>query len=113
MKMVELKDITYNLDNKRIPLNSIERSKKESNPIYPYIGANNIMGYIDEYIFDEKILCIAEDGGSWGGNETCAKIYNEKVWVNNHAHVITARENLVLEYLGHLQFLTMVMVDYM
>lgn len=99
MKLVELKDITYNLDNKRIPLNSIERSKKESNPIYPYIGANNIMGYIDEYIFDEKILCIAEDGGSWGKNETCAKIYNEKVWVNNHAHVITARENLVLEYL--------------
>ena len=99
MKLVELRDITYNLDNKRIPLNSIERSKKESNPIYPYIGANNIMGYIDEYIFDEKILCIAEDGGSWGKNETCAKIYNEKVWVNNHAHVITARENLVLEYL--------------
>lgn len=99
MKVVELKDITYNLDNKRIPLNSIERSKKESNPIYPYIGANNIMGYIDEYIFDEKILCIAEDGGSWGKNETCAKIYNEKVWVNNHAHVITARKNLVLEYL--------------
>lgn len=99
MKLVDLKDITYNLDNKRIPLNSQERSKKESNPIYPYIGANNIMGYIDEYIFDEKILCVAEDGGSWGQNETCAKIYNQKVWVNNHAHVLTAKENLVLEYL--------------
>jgi type I restriction enzyme S subunit len=99
MKWVELKEITNNLDNKRIPLNSSQRSGKESNPLYPYIGANNIMGYIDEYIFDEKILCIAEDGGSWGKNETCAKIYNEKVWVNNHAHVITAKENLVLEYL--------------
>ena len=99
MNWVELKDITINHDNKRVPLNSIQRAEKESNPIYPYIGANNIMGYIDEYIFDEKILCIAEDGGSWGRNETCAKIYNEKVWVNNHAHVITARENLILEYL--------------
>ncbi len=101
MKWVELKEITNNLDNKRIPLNSSQRSGKESNPLYPYIGANNIMGYIDEYIFDEKILCIAEDGGSWGKNETCAKIYNEKVWVNNHAHVITAKENLVLEYLKY------------
>lgn len=99
MNKIEIKDITNNLDNKRVPLNSIQRAEKESNPIYPYIGANNIMGYIDEYIFDEKILCVAEDGGSWGYKETCAKIYNEKVWVNNHAHVLTAKENLILEYL--------------
>ncbi len=99
MKLVEIKDITNNLDNKRVPLNSSQRAKKESNPLYPYIGANNIMGYIDEYIFDEKILCVAEDGGSWGYRKTCAKIYNEKVWVNNHAHVLTAKENLILEYL--------------
>ena len=98
-KLFTIKDITNNLDNKRIPLNSSQRAKKESNPIYPYIGANNIMGYIDEFIFDEKILCLAEDGGSWGYNQKCAVIYNEKVWVNNHAHVLTAKENLVLEYL--------------
>jgi len=99
MKEVKIKEITNNLDNKRIPLNSTQRAEKESNPIYPYIGANNIMAYIDEYIFNEKILCVAEDGGSWGFNQTCAKIYNEKVWVNNHAHVLTAKENLILEYL--------------
>jgi type I restriction enzyme, S subunit len=100
-KNVELKDITNNLDNRRIPLNSTQRAEKESQPLYPYIGANNIMGYIDEYIFDEKIICIAEDGGSWGSNETCAQIYNQKVWVNNHAHVLTATEGLVLEYLKY------------
>lgn len=98
---VELGEVTFNHDSKRIPLNSIQRAEKESNPLYPYIGANNIMGYIDEYIFDEKIICIAEDGGSWGRNETCAKIYNEKVWVNNHAHVLTAKENLILEFLKY------------
>ena len=97
--LVSLKEIVNNLDNKRVPLNSSQRELKESKPLYPYIGANNIMGYIDEYIFDEKILCIAEDGGSWGYNQRCAVLYNEKVWVNNHAHVITAKENLVLEYL--------------
>ena len=97
--LVSLKEIVNNLDNKRVPLNSSQRQLKESKPLYPYIGANNIMGYIDEYIFDEKILCVAEDGGSWGYNQKCAVQYNEKVWVNNHAHVITAKQNLVLEYL--------------
>jgi type I restriction enzyme, S subunit len=94
-----LKDITNNLDNRRIPLNGSQRAEKEGQVLYPYIGANNIMGYIDDYIFDEKILCVAEDGGSWGHNQKCASIYNEKVWVNNHAHVLTAKSNLILEYL--------------
>ena len=99
MIKVEVQEITNNLDSVRVPLNSKQRAEKETNPIYPYIGANNVMGYIDEYLFDEKILCVAEDGGSWGYQQTCAKIYNEKVWVNNHAHVLTAKENLILEYL--------------
>ncbi len=98
-EIVSLKAIVNNLDNNRVPLNSSQRELKESKPLYPYIGANNIMGYIDEYIFDEKILCVAEDGGSWGYNQRCAVLYNEKVWVNNHAHVLTAKKNLVLEYL--------------
>jgi type I restriction enzyme S subunit len=99
MRQVEIKHITNNLDRKRVPLNSSQRAEKETNPMYPYVGANNIMAYIDEYIFDDKILCIAEDGGSWGFMQNCAKIYNEKVWVNNHAHVLTAKEEVVLEYL--------------
>ena len=77
MRLVEVQEITNNLDRIRVPLNSKQRAEKEANPIYPYIGANNIMGYIDEYLFDEKILCVAEDGGSWGYQQTCAKIYNE------------------------------------
>lgn len=99
MKLIEIKNITNNLDKKRIPLNSSEREKKTIKGLYPYVGANNIQGYIDEYIFDEKIICIAEDGGSWGKGEQCAIIMNEKCWVNNHAHVLTAKENLILEYL--------------
>jgi len=94
-------NITYNLDSKRIPLNSQERLAKSGNGTFPYIGANNILGYIDEYIFDQKIICIAEDGGSWGYNQTCAFIVNERCWVNNHAHVLTAKDNLILEYLKY------------
>lgn len=100
MKFVTLGEITDNLDSKRVPLNSSERNRKSTERLYPYIGANNILEYIDEYIFDEKILCIAEDGGSWGKDEICAKIYQEKCWVNNHAHVLRAKNNVVLEYLA-------------
>tara|TARA_R110002072_G_scaffold7503_2_gene40601 strand:+ start:352971 stop:354122 length:1152 start_codon:yes stop_codon:yes gene_type:complete len=99
--MVSIEEVTNNLDSKRIPLNSQQRKLKESNPVYPYVGANNILGFIDEYIFDEKILCVAEDGGSWGLMEQCSFIMNQKCWVNNHAHVLTARENLHLEYLSY------------
>ncbi|MBN8865827.1 MAG: restriction endonuclease subunit S, partial [Sphingobacteriales bacterium] len=88
MKFERLGNIVKNLDNKRIPLNSIEREAKSIDGEYPYIGANNIVGFINEYIFDEKILCVAEDGGSWGAGEQCAVIYEGKTWVNNHAHVL-------------------------
>lgn len=96
---IELGKITKNLDNKRIPLNSEQRAAKNKKGLYPYIGANNILCYIDEYIFDEKILCIAEDGGSWGATENCAFIYNEKCWVNNHTHVLRENGKSNLEYL--------------
>lgn len=92
-------EITTNLDNMRKPLNNLERTKISNKKIYPYYGANNLMDYIDEYIFDEEILCVAEDGGSWGFNEKCSYIVNEKCWVNNHAHVLRANNNLNLKYL--------------
>ena len=96
-----LNDITNNLDGKRIPLNESQRREKQQNELYPYIGANNILCYIDDYIFNEEILCIAEDGGSWGRNENCSFIINEKCWVNNHAHVLTSRNGVDLSYLKY------------
>ena len=99
MKMVKLGKIVENLDNKRIPLNDAERKAKTVKKLYPYVGANNIVDYIDEYIFDEQILCVAEDGGSWGLCEKCANIYNGKTWVNNHAHVLRSNGKADLNFL--------------
>ncbi|MBK8699038.1 MAG: restriction endonuclease subunit S [Saprospiraceae bacterium] len=99
MKLEKLGAITKNLDSRRIPLNSEERIAKSKQGLYPYIGANNIVGYIDEYIFDEKILCVAEDGGSWGANQQCAVIYEGKTWVNNHAHVLAENGKASLEFI--------------
>lgn len=97
--IVRIKDITENLDNKRRPLNESERNKISKKQLYPYIGANNIMGYVDEYLFDEEIMCIAEDGGSWGENQKCCVFVNEKCWVNNHAHVLKSNGKADLKYL--------------
>lgn len=101
MKLERLGNITVNLDNKRIPLNSEERNLKSIDGIYPYVGANKIVSYINEYIFDEKILCVAEDGGSWGAQQNCAVIYEGKTWVNNHAHVLVENGKAKLEYLKY------------
>ncbi|OJW31879.1 MAG: hypothetical protein BGO54_15705 [Sphingobacteriales bacterium 46-32] len=101
MKFERLGNIVKNLDNKRIPLNSIEREAKSIDGEYPYIGANNIVGFINEYIFDEKILCVAEDGGSWGAGEQCAVIYEGKTWVNNHAHVLVENGKAYLDYIKY------------
>lgn len=99
MKKVFLEDITVNLDNRRKPLNNQARAKISKEGLYPYYGANNIMDYVDEYIFDEEILCVAEDGGSWGLKEKCSYIVNGKCWVNNHAHVLSAKDGINIKYL--------------
>ena len=98
-EMVKIKDITINLDNKRKPLNEAERNKISKKKLYPYIGANNIMGYVDEFLYDEEIICIAEDGGSWGENQKCCVHIHEKCWVNNHAHVLGTNGKTDLKFL--------------
>lgn len=100
-KKKELGGITENNNSRRIPLNSRQRAERKIDGLYPYFGANNILDYIDEYIFDEKILCIAEDGGNWGANSQCSYIVNEKCWVNNHAHVLKENGEANLEYLRY------------
>ena len=101
MKKYRIGEVTENLDNLRKPLNSIQRSSISKKKLYPYYGANNLIDYVDEYIFDEEILCVAEDGGSWGYKEKCTYIVNEKCWVNNHAHVLRAKDNLNIAYLSY------------
>ncbi|MCW6109219.1 restriction endonuclease subunit S [Clostridium sporogenes] len=101
MKKYRIDEITINLDNIRKPLNNVERNKISKRKLYPYYGANNLMDYVDEYIFDEEILCVAEDGGSWGYKEKCSYIVNEKCWVNNHAHVLKAKKKLNLKFLNY------------
>ena len=75
------------MDHKRLPLSAIEREKKKG--IYPYYGASGIIDFIDEYIFDQSLLLIAEDGANLLSKSTpLCFIATGKYWVNNHAHVL-------------------------
>lgn len=88
-------EITECLDSKRIP---VTKSKREEGEV-PYYGANGIQGYVKEYIFDEELLLLAEDGGSWGKNQKCVNIIRGKSWVNNHAHVLRMRPSVLIKFL--------------
>ena len=91
-KKVKLGDICDILDSRRIPISEEKRIKGK----YPYYGANGIQGYINDYIFDEELVLLAEDGGNFGSKtKPIAYKINGKTWVNNHAHVLKAKDEII------------------
>jgi type I restriction enzyme, S subunit len=90
-KVVTIEECCEILDSKRIPVNAEEREKRIGD--VPYYGANGIQGYIDDYIFDEDLILIAEDGGNFDQSAIRPIAYKirGKSWVNNHAHVLKAK----------------------
>jgi len=81
------------LDSQRIPLNAEERYLIPGN--YPYYGANGVQGYIGKYIFDDKLILMAEDGGYFDEYDKRPIAYqvSGKFWVNNHAHILKAKDH--------------------
>ena len=84
-KRVRFDSISENLDSKRVPVT--ESDRKEG--VYPYYGASGIVDWINDYIFDEDILLVSEDGANLLMRSTpIAFSVSGKSWVNNHAHVV-------------------------
>src|SRR5690348_14952628 len=93
-----LDDIAEIHNNKRVPLNSREREKRKG--IYPYYGASGIFDYLDSYIFDGEYVLISEDGENLKSRNTpIAFKVNGKFWVNNHAHIVKGKEDLINDFL--------------
>lgn len=88
-----LGEICEVLDSKRKPITKRDRTAGE----YPYYGATGILDYVHEFIFDEKLVLIGEDGAKWESGEWTAFIAEGKYWVNNHAHVIRPNRAIVLD----------------
>ncbi len=87
-----LNNVVDIMDHKRIPLSEAQRMNKKGP--YPYCGANGIIDYIDNFIFDDECVLLAEDGGTYEKFENKAYIMDGKYWVNNHAHVIKGKQGI-------------------
>lgn len=88
-KKTSLSRITVRKDNKRIPVKSGDRPKGST----PYYGANGIQGYIDGFTHTGYNVLIAEDGANDISNYPVI-LTKGNIWVNNHAHVLSAKEDL-------------------
>ena len=94
-EMVKLGGLAKNLDGKRIPITKSDRKSGE----YPYYGASGIVDWVEDYIFDDDLLLISEDGANLLARVTpIAFSVSGKCWVNNHAHVLKFEEPLTQFY---------------
>ena len=97
-KEYPLDDCVYFLDSQRKPIEEGNRTKG----IFPYYGASGIVDYINDYIFDEELILLSEDGANiTDRNYPVCFLAKGKYWVNNHAHVLKAREGFVNSFLSN------------
>ena len=94
----KLEEVCEILDSQRIPITAKDRKVGQ----YPYYGANGLQDYVAEYIFDDELVLLAEDGGNFGSTDRpIAYRVSGKCWVNNHAHVLKAKPCIDIDYLGY------------
>lgn len=87
------------LNRHRIPLSGTERGAMTLRK-YDYYGASSVIDKVDDFIFDDELLLIAEDGANLVlRNLPLAIIARGKFWVNNHAHILKPRRGII-EYLA-------------
>ena len=96
-----LDSLAENLDSRRVPITKGDRMEGS----YPYYGASGIVDSVADFIFDEDILLISEDGANLLARSTpIAFSVSGKCWVNNHAHVlkfaVSATQKFVEFYLN-------------
>ena len=92
----KLEDVCEILDSRRVPITAKDRKAGA----FPYYGANGLQDYVADYIFDDELVLLAEDGGNFGSKERpIAYRVSGKCWVNNHAHVLKAKPNMHVDYL--------------
>ena len=96
MNKIFLEECCEILDAQRVPITASNR--KEG--LYPYYGANGLQDYVADYIFDDELVLLAEDGGNFGSKKKpIAYRVSGKCWVNNHAHVLKPKDGWNADYL--------------
>jgi len=95
-------------DGNRKPINASERAEREGD--IPYYGATGQAGWIDDYLTDEQLVLLGEDGAPFLELlKDKAYLIEGKAWVNNHAHIIKSHygevgNKYILHYLNVFNF---------
>ncbi|HGE6024437.1 TPA: restriction endonuclease subunit S [Vibrio cholerae] len=96
--VTELQYVVDFLDGLRKPIKSGDRAKIAGS--YPYYGASGIVDYVNDYIFDDELILLGEDGENIvSRNQPLAFKVKGKIWVNNHAHVLKPKPNFDIGFL--------------
>lgn len=108
----KLEEIVDFLDGRRRPVKDSVRAKMRGQ--FPYYGASGIVDYVNDYLFDDDLILLGEDGENiLSRNCRLAFRVRGQIWVNNHAHVLKAKPNIdtgflvdLLESLNYEQYNT-------
>ena len=70
---------------------------------YRYYGAQGVIDFIDDYIFDGTYILLAEDGENLKSRkQSLVQRASGKFWVNNHAHILSGNDNCNTDFLFYL-----------
>jgi len=97
-KIQPLGEVCEILNSRRIPITTKDRN---AGP-FPYYGASGIVDYVDDFIFDERLVLVGEDGAKWQAFEETAFLAEGRYWVNNHAHVLKSTDLIDTLLVGYL-----------
>lgn len=95
-EIINLENLVEILDGKRKPIKKADRVLGS----YPYYGATGIIDWVNDYIFDDDLILVGEDGENLKSRllPMAFKI-SGKTWVNNHAHVLKTTTKINIDFL--------------
>lgn len=93
-----LGEVVSFLDGRRRPVKDSDRTKMQGS--IPYYGASGIIDYVKDYLFDEDLILLGEDGENIL-SRNCRLVFkiSGKTWVNNHAHVLKPNTYVSIDFL--------------
>lgn len=105
-KVWEMKRIKHEIENlnyKRVPLSADYRGKMSSKK-YDYYGASGIIDKVEDYIFNETLILVGEDGANlYSRSSPLAFLATGKYWVNNHAHILKPKKGNIVYFVNLLE----------
>jgi len=97
-RLSRMRFVTDCLDGKRVPLNSEQRADRQGH--VPYWGANSIMDFVQDALFDEELALLGEDGAPFFDRTKPVAFHSAgPVWPNNHIHVLRPHSDVKAKYL--------------